>query len=268
MKNTLLEKYGPWALVTGGTSGIGAALAEELAKAGINLLLAARNQQKLEQQAQSLTSRHSIEVATISVDLSQKDAYRELIDKSEGYEIGLFIPSAALENNGKFTQIAAEDELRLLQLNVISVYALTHHFARKMQERKKGGILLITSLSGIMPSPYFANYAGSKAYVQNLGYSLNWELKRYNIDVSVLTPGPTSTPMLEGTGVDFAKTPMSIMSPQSVAKIALKGLGRKVVIVPGLKNRIMAFMLKYLISTRAAIAMNGKMMEKVASFHK
>ncbi len=268
MKSTISEKYGPWALITGGTSGIGAALAEELAQSGVNLLLAARNATKLGQQAQSLKRRHRVEVETISVDLSENDGFRELIDKTQNYDVGLFIPSAALENNGEFTQIEAKDELRLLQLNVISVYALTHHFAKRMQERKRGGILLVTSLSGIMPSPYFSNYAGSKAYVQNLGYSLNWEMRRYNIDVSVLAPGPTATPMLEGTGVDFSKTQMNIMSAKSVAQIALKGLGRKAVIVPGLKNRIMAFMLKYLISTKKAISMNGKMMEKVADFNK
>ncbi|MCL9779894.1 SDR family NAD(P)-dependent oxidoreductase [Vibrio sp. S4M6] len=266
MTNKLFDKYGPWALVVGGTSGIGLAIAEQLAKSGINLILAARNQDTLAQQATHFQSRYQIKVDTISVDLSKPNGYQDIIDKTNDYDIGLFIPSTALENNGRFTEIPVEKELNLLQVNVVSVYALTHHFATKMAQKKKGGILLVTSLSGIMPSPYFSNYAGSKSYVQNLGLSLSWEMKRYNVDVSILVPGPTSTPMLDGTGVDFSKTPMSIMSPKAVASIALKKLGRKVVIIPGMKNRMMAFMLKYVMSTNQAIKMNGKLMEKVANF--
>ena len=266
MKTSHIKNYGPWALVVGGTSGIGAAIAEELAKSGINLILTARNENVLQQQADQLTNRHQVYVHTLSVDLSEQDGYQKIIDFTQEYDIGLFVPSTALENNGRFTEIKAEDELKLLHVNVISVYALTHHFARKMKHNNRGGILLITSLPGIMPSPYFSNYAGSKAYVQNLGLSLSWEMKPYNVDVSILVPGPTSTPMLEGTGVDFSKTPMAIMSPQDVAKTALKGLGRKTVIIPGMKNRVTAFMLKYIMSTKQAISMNGKLMEKVATF--
>ncbi len=136
MTNRLANKYGPWALVIGGTSGIGAAISEELAQAGINLIIAARSRDKLAQTAFSLKRRYNIDVHTISVDLSQPKGYQEIIDNTKDYDIGLFVPSTALENNGRFTDINVNDELKLLQVNVVSVYALTHHFAKQMKQKK------------------------------------------------------------------------------------------------------------------------------------
>jgi short-subunit dehydrogenase len=105
--------------------------------------------------------------------------------------------------------------LKEIQINVVATLQLTHHFSNSMIERKKGGILLISSLSGHMPNPYLANYAGTKAYVLNLGASLYGELKPKGVDVAVLSPG---LPMVENNGVDWNKTPMQAMEPSVVAK--------------------------------------------------
>ncbi|WP_108652667.1 SDR family NAD(P)-dependent oxidoreductase [Dongshaea marina] len=115
-----------------------------------------------------------------------------------------------------------------------------------------------------MPAPYFSNYAATKSYVLNLGMSLRWELQKKGIDISVLTPGPTDTPMVDGVqeSFDLSKVPLDLMSAKKVAQIALKGLGKKAVIIPGAKNKLMAFIGKHFVGRRASIDMGGKMMEK------
>lgn len=260
---SLKSKYGPWAVITGGTSGIGGAFAEKIASEGINLVLVARRESILNKKATELTSKYKIIVQTVNADLSNNSGYKELIDATNGLEVGLFIPCAGIENHGVTTTIPIERELALIQLNITSTYILTHYYAGKMVERGKGGILLVASLIGHMPNPYFSNYAGSKAYVVNFGTSLNWELKKKGVDVTVLSPGVTDTPMSKGDDLDWSKAPFSIMSPEDTALEGLNGLGRKAVVIPGRKNRIMMYVTTKLLPLKMAIKMGGEMTEKV-----
>jgi short-subunit dehydrogenase len=141
---------------------------------------------------------------------------------------------------------------------------MTHHFGKKMTERGRGGILLISSMIGHMPNPYFSNYAGIKAYIANLGFSLNYEMKKKGVDVTVLSPGPTDTPMLRdaGDGMDISKMPMSIQKPDYVAQLAIDGLGIKPHVIPGFKNTMMLRMTR-MMKTLKQINAGGKMMDKV-----
>ena len=120
---------------------------------------------------------------------------------------------------------------------------------------------MISSLSGHMPNPYFANYAGAKAYVLSLGASLYGELKTKGVDVSVLSPGLTSTPMIANNGVDWKKTPMTAMDPSIVAETGLNGLGKRFLSIPGGKNKMMAWMAKHSPLQMQSV-MNEKMMKK------
>jgi uncharacterized protein len=155
----------------------------------------------------------------------------------------------------------------VIQVNIVATLQLTHHFSKAMIDRKKGGILLLASLSGHMPNPYFSNYAGSKAYVLNLGASLYGELKPKGVDVSVLSPGLTNTSMVADNGVDWSKTPMKAMDPSIVAEVGLKGLGKRMLSVPGGMNKMMAWMAKHLPLEMQA-KMNEKMMRKAISINK
>ncbi|TKF49084.1 SDR family NAD(P)-dependent oxidoreductase, partial [Vibrio sp. F13] len=177
---------------------------------------------------------------THSADLSTSEGVEKVkqIDKS----IGLLVLAAGIEVNGSFAKSSLEQELKMIQLNVSSVLQLTHHFTPTMIERKRGGILMVSSLSGHMVSPYFSNYAGTKAYVLQLGASLHGELKPKGIDVTVLSPGLTTTPMTADNGVDWSKLPMVAKDPAEVAEIAINGLGRKAVVVPGKRNRMTAIL--------------------------
>lgn len=259
MSDNFKKKYGDWALITGATSGIGAEMASQIAARGLNIVLVARREKELAKHAASLKERYGVETLIIAADLSKEQDLRKVMDVKEA--IGLLVIAAGMEVNGAFDKTPYEKELQLLQINVVSTLALTHHFCKGMVQRKTGGILLIASLSGHMPNPYFSNYAGSKAYVLNLGSSLYGELKPKGVDVTVLSPGLTNTPMVADNGVDWKKTPMQAMDPSMVAEAGINGLGKRMVTVPGGMNKMMAWMGKHM-PLKMLTTMNAKMVGK------
>ena len=255
------ERYGEYALITGGSSGIGKAIANELAKKGLNIILVARRLEELQQTANEIKKQNNVDVVCLSADLLTEAGMQTIKNETEKYKIGLLVPAAGLEVNGAFEKNNLEKELRVIKLNVTVTMELTHHFVQKMVSRKKGGLLLIASLSGHMPNPYFANYAGTKAYVLNFGASLYGELKPKGIDVTVLSPGLTNTPMVADNGVDWSKTPLQALPPEEVAKTAINALGKKLIAIPGFKNKMMGAMAKHTPFKMGAI-MGKKMMDK------
>lgn len=264
---TYKEKYGAYALITGGSSGIGKAIAIEFAKKGLNLILVARRTDELQQAAKDIKAEHPVEVVCISADLLTDAGMQTVKDASKQYEVGLLVPAAGLEVNGAFEKNNFEKELRVIKLNVTVTMELTHYFLQKMIPRKKGGILLIASLSGHMPNPYFANYAGTKAYVLNFGASLYAELQPKGIDVTVLSPGLTATPMTTDNGIDWSKTPMQALTPEAVAETAVNALGKKLIAIPGFKNKIMGAMAKHTPFQMGSV-MAKKMMDKAIDKNK
>ncbi|MGV8832638.1 MAG: SDR family NAD(P)-dependent oxidoreductase [Devosia sp.] len=256
MKKQFKQQYGNWALVTGATSGIGAELADQVAARGLNVVLVARKQADLDRHAGLLGKKHGVETRTISADLTTREGVDAVLQTQT--EIGLLVLAAGLEVNGAFEKTPVEQEERTLQINVISTFRLCHYFSKDMVARGRGGILLVSSLSGHMANPYFANYAGSKAYVLNLGASLYGEFKPKGVDVSVLSPGLTNTPMVADNGVNWSKTPMKPMQPAAVAAAGLDGLGQRFLTIPGARNRLMAAAMKF-----SPIAMVARMNEKM-----
>lgn len=180
----------------------------------------------------------------------------------------MLIHSAGMENNGSFIKISPEKELSMIKLNITSTYLLTNHFAKKMSAAKKGGILLVSSMAGLMATPYFSNYSATKAYVHQLGLSLYTELKANNVDISVLAPGLTETNMTADNGVDWSKVPMSSMDPSEVAQISLNSIGKKGTIIPGRMNKMMVMMDKRLFSIKSFGALNGMLMKKAINSEK
>lgn len=241
--SNLAERYGSWALVSGGTSGIGAALVDQIAASGMNVVLVARTQAKLDAQADAIRKAHNVEVRTVSADLSSAEGLESVIHAVSDLEIGLLVPCAAMETSGYFVDSPLETQRALLQMDVVAPMVLTHHFGAKMAARRRGAILLVSSLSGWMAQPYMAGYGAAKAYILGLGAALHEEMKDQGVDVSVLSPGPTDTPMAASTGIDFGSMGMSIMKPEDVARTALAALGKRADAVPGFRNRMMVFMM-------------------------
>ncbi len=163
------SKYGPWALVTGASAGIGREFARQLAAEGLNLILASRSQNRLEQLAEDLVAARRISVRTVPVDLARIGTAEALEEATADLDIGLLINNAGVETHGAFLRSDLDDETSLLQLNVVRPMELAHVFGRKMTRRSKGGIVFVSSTLGYQSVPYFANYASSKAYILVLG---------------------------------------------------------------------------------------------------
>ena len=142
---------------------------------------------------------------------------------------------------------------------------LAHRFAQPMVERRHGGIIFVASTFGYNGAPYTANYGATKAYLISLGEALHFELSKYNVDVCVLSPGPTNTQMIqkEITGIDMKKFPIKAMPVQPVVTAALQALPSKVSVIPGFANQVMGFMSKYLFTRTAVTSMFGKMMGRM-----
>jgi len=228
-KNRISSKYGPWAVVTGATSGIGLALAECLADAGLNLVLVARNQQQLELTGENFQKKCAIQTIIQPADLSTPEGCQLVINACRDLDTGLFIGSAGYGTSGLFIQNDLENERDMLRVNCEGVLVLTHHFARYFAERQRGGIILLSSLVAFQGVPFSANYAATKAYVQSLAEALAVELKPYHVDVLAAAPGPVASGF--GKRADL-KMDFSLM-PEQVAVPTLRALGRQSTVLPG-----------------------------------
>lgn len=263
MESNFKNKYGEWSLITGASSGIGKAIAYEIADKGLNLVLVARGQKELEKVAEEIQNKYKISTKVVVADLSNQNGIDEVITKTQLLNIGLLVLAAGMENNGSFVKNNLEKELRVIELNIVSTLKLTHHFIKKMESQNKGGVLFVSSLTAHMPSPYFSNYAATKSYIFSLATSLYGELKAKGIDISVLSPGVTNTPMSKSTEIDWTETPVKTMNPEAVAQETIRDFGKKLSIIPGKGNRIMAFVAKKILSYKTLAKSNQKMMQKV-----
>ena len=150
---TFIERYGPWALVTGASAGIGAEFARQLSEMGLNLVFVARRRKRLEDLARDLESRSKVQVRIVTADLSQPDFLQLILSVTNSLEVGLLVNNAGFGLAGHFLEHALEEELRLLDVNCRAPLILTHVFGRQMAERKRGGIIFVSSVSGYIATP-------------------------------------------------------------------------------------------------------------------
>ncbi len=254
----LLAKYGPWALVTGSSSGIGEQFARALAAAGFDLILVARREDRLESLGRELTQMHGGKVETVVLDLARPDFCGQLLARIDerGCDVGLVVNNAGNGAKGAFHEQALESKLSLLDLNCRAPLILMDAFAPRLIARGKGGIIITSSIEAVVGFPYSASYAASKAYATALGEGLWGELRRHGVDVMVLEPGATDTELLPRSGMK-AEDMAGLMSPAAVATSALQNLGKRPVFVAGFMNRVLVSLLS-LLPRRFAIAAAGK----------
>ena len=208
----LKSHYGPWALITGASSGIGEEFAHQLAAAGLDLILVARRQERLEALAEELGQAYGVATRTVRADLSSTTAVADIADATDDLEVGLLVSNAGSAGGvGSFLKGDDAIEADIVQLNAIAPMRLAYHFGNRMRTRGRGGILFTSSTSAFQPTPYLANYAASKAYLLSLGEALNLELKDHSVDVTVLVPGATKTAVVKWfEGVDMSKVRMPL----------------------------------------------------------
>jgi uncharacterized protein len=241
-KDRLLHKYGEWAIVTGASSGIGLELAMQLADAGLNLVISARGVERLDETAKQLRARSAIEVRIVAADAATTDGIDKITGATRDLNIGMLIVSAGYGTSGALIDNPLQTELDMLRVNCEGLLNLTHFYARQFAAQRRGGIILMSSIVAFQGTPYAANYAATKAYVQTLAEGLAVELKPYGVDVLAAAPGPVKS----GFGSRSNMNITSSLSPSQVGIPILHALGRRTTVLPGLLTKILFYSLQLL----------------------
>jgi uncharacterized protein len=240
----------PVALVTGASSGIGAALAREAAQDGHDLVLVARRREPMEALAAELKT-VGVDSTIIAADLSKVGAATELMRQVEthGIALDMLINAAGFGDSGRFDQADPERITAALQVNIAALTELTRLVLPQMVARRRGKIMLVSSTAAFQPGPEMAVYYASKAYVLSFGRAINYELHGTGVTVTTLCPGPTATGFAQAAhmeGSTLFSGPMPVMQANNVARLGYQGLkdGRPVV-VTGFVNRIIALSTRF-----------------------
>ena len=224
-----LHKYGPWALIVGGSEGVGAAFARMLAADGFSLVLVARKPGPLDELAVELCG-HGAQVRTVSADLSQPDALGRVRAATDDVEIGLMIYNAGANNTrGNFVELPAEVTRSVIAINVTGQSAFARHYGAAMCARRRGGMILCGSQSGYMGAPSLAAYTAAKAFSRVFTEALWAECAAFGVDVLHLNIGFTATPAMERLGIDTR----TAQSPEEVAREGLANIASGPVWLPG-----------------------------------
>jgi short-subunit dehydrogenase len=249
------ETYGPYALVAGGSDGLGAAFAEAIARRGVNLVLLARQEDRLQQTATRLKDAYGVEVISVAADVSDIEGVKRRLGELK-LPIGLLVYNAAFAPIGLFEDVS-EDQLALATaVNVRAPLLLTKLLSGPMIERGRGGIVLMSSLAGSQGSPNIAAYAATKSFNAILAEGLWKELKPHGVDVLACLAGAILTPGYQAA--ESAKPAPGTLKARDVAEQTLNALGKGPIIVPGAVNKLARFVLMRLLSRRTAIAIMSK----------
>ena len=192
------ERYGPWALVVGASAGIGAAVADEAARRGINVLTVARRAPLLEEGAARLRATHGVAVQTLAVDLTDPGAVDAIVAATGGLEVGTLVYNAAAEPRGYFLEVPAAEHLDNITVNCTVPTLLCHHFGRAMAARGRGAIALVSSMGALQGGKVFASYFAAKAYEWILAEGLWAELGEAGVDAVAYVVGATRTENYKG----------------------------------------------------------------------
>ena len=230
----------PIALVSGASAGIGTVFAQRLADDGFDLVLVARDRERLEKLAAELPT----EAEVLAADLTDPDdlARVEARCADRDRPLDLLVNNAGFGTAGAFTELPVDTEDREVRLNVLAVVRLTHAALQVMVERGRGGVINVSSLAGYQPGPYNATYAATKAFVTSFGHALHEEVKGKGVTVTTVCPGFTRTEFQERAGLRSEGGPEFLwQGPEPVVDTALRDHRRRAAVsIPGLHNRLAA----------------------------
>ena len=228
----IIQRYGPWALVTGASSGIGAAMARQIAADGANVALTARRGELLDALAAELERDFGVETRVVAADLADDGGPQALLDAVADLEIGLLVNNAGRGLVGRFDLLEGDALRRLVRLNCEAPLVLTHALVQGMRERGRGGVIFTGSAAGRVPLPLHAVYSATKAFDGFLGEALWGELRASNIDVLTLEPGSTATGFQEAAG----EIAHEGQDPSEVAALGLRSLGQQPSVIAGWRS--------------------------------
>lgn len=218
-----LKTQGRWAVITGATSGIGKAYAEQLAAKGIDIVLVGRNAAKLEETATEIKQRYNVQVRTIEAELTEGEpSFTKIAKATEDLEVGIVVNNAgaSYDHPELFTELSVENVFTILKVNVIATTGVTKVFLPKMYERRRGVIVNISSILGNIPSPYLSVYGASKAYVRKLSFDLAAEAEPRGVTVQCVCPGIVATKMTK-----IKKSTWMAPTPEKFVESSLKTIG-------------------------------------------
>jgi short-subunit dehydrogenase len=251
------------AVITGAAGGIGAGFATELAGRGLDLVLTDVNAERLERTAERIRTATSRSVRTVVIDMRRPDAAQQLSSFAGDELIGLFICNHLMgSSSGPFLEGDIDGCRVEIDVNVRAYVELAHVFGNRLHALRRGGMILMSSMTGVAGSPYVATYGASKAYILALGSALAFELRDSGVDVLTLVPGAVDTETYRRAQKDQVSTFPPMKVPVFVSA-ALGALGRTAVFVPGRQNAATAALLGRLLPRKAATAVMGRSLKKM-----
>ncbi len=246
----LADRYGPWAVITGASAGIGAEFALRVAESGINVVLVARRRQRLEELAATLEDLYRVEARVAPLDLASREVVQGLHPAIEDIEIGLLINCAGFGTVGPFLDMDLSRQESMVGVNCRGPLVLTHEIAQGMRERGRGGIIFVSSVNGFCAARGLTAYNATKAFGLLFAEGLAEELRPYGVDVQALCPGGTLTEFQQVSGLDpnglGPWSRFAFATPTSVVVKSLKSLGGRVTVIPGFLSKLMVLTMKLL----------------------
>ncbi|WP_026454533.1 SDR family NAD(P)-dependent oxidoreductase [Saccharomonospora iraqiensis] len=231
------EQYGPWAVIAGGSEGVGAAFAHQLADAGINSVLIARKPGPLAETAAAVRAK-GVEVRTLALDLTDPAAPDEIRTATDDLDVGLLVYNAGANSYGHEFVTGDLDRMReVVDLNITAQLALTRHFGQRLAERGRGGILLVGSMAGYLGHAEVSVYSAAKAFGRVFAEGLWLELREHGVHVLELVLGVTDTPAMRRGGLNLDLPGLNVARPEDVAREGLEHLADGPVWIAGGNQR-------------------------------
>lgn len=257
------HRFGPWAVVTGASSGIGLEFARQLARAGLNIVLVSRRLEVLAEVGATLVQDFGVGFRVVAADLSTEEAPRLIAEATADLDVGLLVSNAGTGQPGNFLAFSEDDLRQIAQLNAVSYMMLTYHFGRRLVARGRGGVLLVSAMGADEGIPYSAKEAATKALVSTLGRGLHVEFEKLGLGLTVLVVSPTDTPIIGKMGFAKSAMPVKPMPVERCVSEALAALNaNRPSIMPGRLYRIMNRLMPASLSRR----MTATMMLKSSTF--
>ncbi|CAM4375455.1 SDR family NAD(P)-dependent oxidoreductase [Deinococcus marmoris] len=253
------------ALITGASSGIGEAIARQLAAHGANLILVARSERRLQALAAELSQQYGVMATVIAADLSQSGAGRKLQQETEarGLQVDLLVNNAGFGGFSEFARQDPQEISEMIAVNVTALTDLTRLFLPAMLERGRGRVLNVASTAGFIPGPLMAVYYATKAYVLSFSEAVNEELRGTGLSVTALCPGPVDTGFQDAATLNESKlmtgvTRLAMLDVETVARIGVEAMLRgQGVAVAGLANKVQVSAFRLLPRAAAARIIAG-----------
>jgi short-subunit dehydrogenase len=249
---SLVDRYGKLALITGASSGIGEAFCRSLAAQGCDLVVVARRDDRLQRLRDELMAAHGVNVYPVVVDLGQVSAIDQIAEivRNLGRSVDILVNNAGFGILGNLEEVNEDRLLSMVDLNCRAVVGLTRRFLPAMKSQKRGAIIIVSSVVGAMPAPWFSTYSATKAFDLYFGEALHGECRGSGVDVITVLPGLTRTEFQATSGMEEGAKPRDYHSPyrsaEQVVASALGALGRKPIVVDGWFNTVAVHATRFL----------------------